>query len=71
MTDGRKAPRERGSGSPITRQRIAAGMTQGQLAEKIGCLQKDVSRWENGRAPRTETLVKIAGVLGCRIEDLI
>ena len=46
-------------------------MTQGQLAEKIGCLQKDVSRWENGRAPRTETLVKIAGVLGCRIEDLI
>ena len=70
--DGRKAPRKRGNGSPIARRRIASGMTQGQLAEKIGCSQKDVSRWENGaRTPRVETLAKIAGVFGCKIEDLI
>ena len=70
--DGRKAPRERGSGSPIARQRLASGMTQGQLAEKIGCSQKDVSRWERGaRTPRVETLAKIADVFGCQMEDLI
>ena len=70
--DGRKAPRERGNGSPIARQRLASGMTQGQLAEKIGCSQKDVSRWERGaRTPRIETLAKIADVFGCQMEDLI
>ena len=69
---GRKAPRERGNGSPIARQRLASGMTQGQLAEKIGCSQKDVSRWERGaRTPRVETLAKIADVFGCQMEDLI
>ena len=70
--DGRKAPRERGNGSPIARQRLASGMTQGQLAEQIGCSQKDVSRWERGaRTPRVETLAKIADVFGCQMEDLI
>ena len=70
--DGRKAPRERGNESPIARQRLASGMTQGQLAEKIGCSQKDVSRWEHGaRTPRVETLAKLADALGCRMEDLI
>ena len=70
--DGRKAPRERGNESPIARQRLASGMTQGQLAEKIGCSQKDVSRWEHGaRTPRAETLAKLADALGCRMEDLI
>lgn len=70
--DGRKAPRERGNESPIAKRRLAAGMTQGQLAEKIGCLQKDVSRWEHrARTPRVETLAKIASIFGCKIEDLI
>ena len=70
--EGHKAPRERGNDSPLARARRAAGMTQGQLAEKIGCSQKDVSRWEHGaRTPRVETLAKIAGVFGCKIEDLI
>lgn len=69
---GHKAPRGRGNDSPLARARMAAGMTQGQLAEKIGCSQKDVSRWEHGaRTPRVETLAKIAGVFGCKIEDLI
>lgn len=69
---GHKDPRERGNDSPLARARMAAGMTQGQLAEKIGCSQKDVSRWEHGaRTPRVETLAKIAGVFGCKIEDLI
>ena len=51
---------------------MAAGLTQGQLAEAIGCTQKDVSRWERGvYSPRIDALVKMAGVLGCSLEDLI
>lgn len=72
MSEGRKAPRERGNRSPITAARMAAGLTQGQLAEAIGCLQKDISRWERGaHSPRIDVLVKMAGVLGCSLEDLI
>ena len=72
MSEGRKAPRERGNKSPITAARMAAGLTQGQLAEAIGCTQKDVSRWERGvYSPRVDVLVKMAGVLGCPLEGLI
>ena len=72
MNEGRKAPRNRGVKSPIASARMAAGMTQGQLAEAIGCTQKDVSRWERGtHAPRVETLAKMAEALGCSIDNLI
>lgn len=72
MSEGRKAPRERGNKSPITAARMAAGLTQGQLAEAIGCTQKDVSRWERGvYSPRIDVLAKMAGALGCSLEDLI
>lgn len=72
MSEGRKAPRERGNNSPITAARMAAGMTQGQLAAEIGCTQKDISRWERGVfSPRVDVLVKMAGVLNCTMEDLI
>ena len=72
MSEGRKAPRDRGAKSPITAARLAADMTQGQLAEAVGCTQKDVSRWERGvYSPRVDVLVKMAEVLGCSIDDLI
>lgn len=65
-------PRPSGSKSPITAARLAAGMTQAQLAASVGCAQKDISRWENGsRNPKTDSLQKIAQVLGCTMEDLI
>lgn len=58
--------------SPIARLRIERGITQAQLAERIGCLQSSVSRWEQtGRAPGTRYLLKIAEVLECDIKDLI
>ena len=72
MSEGRNAPRERGNNSPITRARMAAGMTQGQLAEAAGCRQKDISNWERGEhLPRIDTAYKIAVALGCTMEDLI
>lgn len=58
--------------SPISRLRIERGLTQAQLAERIGCPQSSVSRWEqSSKAPGTRYLVKIAEVLECDLKDLI
>lgn len=35
-------------GEKLKEARKAAGMSQSQLAEIIGCRVKDISRWENG-----------------------
>lgn len=48
------------------------GLTQVQLAAKIGCTQKDISRWENGeRVPNIQSLKSIAEALGCKLDDLV
>lgn len=58
--------------SPIRAVRIAAGMTQQQLADALGVAQQSVTRWETGeREPRVSTLKRIAAVLGCDLRDLI
>lgn len=52
--------------------RIKAGLTQTQLAEKIGVKQKDVSRWETGeRKPRFDTLAKIVQACNADITVLM
>lgn len=54
--------------SQITKARISAGLTQTQLAEKIGCTQKDISRWERGeRNAKLDKLKLIAEALKCDI----
>lgn len=56
----------------IAQKRIEHGLTQKELAEKIGCYPKDVCRWENNvRRPSTESLVKIAKALDCTLDDLV
>lgn len=70
MTDYRAAPR-RTNDSPLARLRMDRGLTQGQLAEKVGCLAKDISRWENGaRRPGAASLIKLADALGCTIDEI-
>lgn len=67
----RTDPRDRGNDSPITLLRLAKGWTQAQLAEEVGCLRGDISRWERGeRRPNTGSALKLARALGCKIEDL-
>jgi transcriptional regulator with XRE-family HTH domain len=67
----RTDPRYRGNDSPITRLRLAKGWTQTRLAEEVGCLRGDISRWERGeRRPNTGSALKLARALGCKIEDL-
>ena len=59
-------------GEKLKAARQAAGLTQGQLAEKVGCQQRDISRWENGhREPVASTLKKLALALGCSMDDLV
>lgn len=70
MTD-RTQPRKTNS-SPIAQKRIERGLTQGQLAKMVGCLNKDISRWETGAVtPRADALVKIATALECTIDEII
>lgn len=58
-------------GEKLRAARKAAGLTQAQLAEKVGCNQHHISRWEGGREPGALTLKKLAQVLGCKMEDLV
>lgn len=58
-------------GEKLRAARLAAGMTQAQLAQAIGCHQKDIARWEAGREPKALTLKKMAQALGCKMDDLV
>ena len=67
----KRTPRQTNA-SPIAALRIERGITQAQLAERIGCPQSSVSRWEQtGKAPGTRYLIKIAEALECELKDLI
>jgi transcriptional regulator with XRE-family HTH domain len=58
-------------GDKLKESRQRAGMTQEQLADAIGCKQKDVSRWEAGREPGVLTVKKMAQALYCNMDDLV
>lgn len=51
--------------------RKTAGLTQTQLATKLGLSQNSLSQWETEVVlPRTRDLPQLAEVLGCRIDEL-
>ena len=58
-------------GEKMKRARKAAGLDQRQVAERVGCTQTDISRWEAGREPKASTLKKLAEAIGCDMEDLV
>ena len=51
-------------GDQIRRARVAAGLTQVQLAERLGVAQPNVSAIERGDRPTIQTLIRLADVLG-------
>lgn len=52
--------------------RQAQGMTQKDLAEKLGVTPNAVSQWENGaRDPRLETIKHLAEVLHCTTDEIL
>jgi len=48
------------------------GMSQEELAEKLGVSRQSVSKWEsNNTYPETDKIVQIANLFDCSMDDLI
>jgi transcriptional regulator with XRE-family HTH domain len=63
-----EAEREMGIGILILRARASAGLTQRELAGRIGTSQPTIARWESGaQVPSVRSLTKIADATGFRL----
>lgn len=59
-------------GKYIAKLRKNAGLTQGELAEKIGVNSKTISKWETGiNAPDTVLLYELSKALNVNIKDIL
>ena len=59
-------------GGNIRTARKAAGLTQKQLADKLGIYQKDVSRWENNElTPNAVTFARICKAIHVSADELL
>lgn len=55
----------------IKELRVAAGLTQGQLAEQVGVSQPAVAQWETGvNEPNLANAIAMARALSCTIDEL-
>ena len=55
----------------IKKARLDAGLTQIEVAEKLGLAQAQYARWENGgRNPKDETVKKLAEIFGVTFDKL-
>ena len=55
----------------IKKARLKVGLTQSEVAEKLGVAQAQYARWENGgRNPKDETVEKLAEIFGTSFEIL-
>lgn len=53
-------------------QREQAGLSQHQLAEKVGISQGNISRWESGEAiPNIEFCIRLADFYGISLDELV
>ena len=53
----------------VASQRAARGLSQAELAELTGTTQSAIARLESGRrAPRIDTLLRVANALDCELE---
>ena len=56
----------------ISEKRKAQGMTQAQLAEKLGITDRAVSKWETGRSmPDVSLMMELCSQLGITVNDLL
>lgn len=56
----------------IKAYRIAAKLSQDELAKKLSVSLHSVWRWENGKVePRASELSQMAGMFGCSVDDLL
>ena len=55
----------------VKKARLQSGLTQVQVAEKLGVSQAQYARWESGgRNPKDDTLEKLAEIFGVRTDTL-
>ena len=61
------------TGEALARLRVAAGLSQTQLAERLGTVSEPgIHRWETGRTrPSVDILPRLASTLGISIETLV
>ena len=73
MSQGRPAATQRPQfGERIAQARVAAGLTQKQLAEKLGTSQRVITYWEREAAGlRADQLSKLARALGVTADFLL
>ena len=48
--------------------RLAHGLTQAQVAERLGVAQPAIARIESGRNVSLKTLRRYAGAIGCKLD---
>ena len=60
------------TGQKIYEARKAEGLTQVELAQKLGVSQQLITFWENtGKAPTAEMIIKISQTLNLSADDLL
>lgn len=59
-------------GNRLYSLRKSKGMTQQELADRLGVTDKAVSKWETGEAfPETAQLVPLSDIFGVTVDDLL
>lgn len=58
-------------GEYIRRKREARGLSQAELAEKLGVSTYEISAWEAGFFPEAEYLLPLSAALGVEVEELL
>lgn len=57
-------------GEKLKKARKDAGLTQRQLAEKMGCTVQNISRFEQGNFLKYETMIRLAHAIGVSVDDI-
>lgn len=58
-------------GSNLLFLRRKKGLTQEQLAQTLGVSRQTVSKWESGQVPELVTLMTLADLFSCTLDDLL
>ena len=59
-------------GAFIAEKRKEAGLTQAELAEKLGITDRAVSKWERGKSlPDASIMLELCSILGITVNDLL